>query len=66
MLKTPLAELAARGLTDRQIAERLVLSVRTIQTHLVRAYRKLQVGSRRELATALTAAMTAAEPRFVS
>jgi DNA-binding NarL/FixJ family response regulator len=56
-----LAELAARGLTDRQIAERLVLSVRTVQTHLARAYRKLQVGSRRELATALTAAMTAAE-----
>ena len=48
-----LARLAARGMSDRQIAERLVLSVRTVQTHLARAYRKLQVGSRRDLAAAL-------------
>jgi DNA-binding CsgD family transcriptional regulator/energy-coupling factor transporter ATP-binding protein EcfA2 len=43
------ARLAASGLTDREIAERLVLSVRTIETHLTRAYRKLGVQSRRGL-----------------
>lgn len=30
--------LAARGLTDKEIAERLSLSVSTIRTHLVRFY----------------------------
>ncbi|MGN9811266.1 LuxR C-terminal-related transcriptional regulator [Micromonospora sp. BQ11] len=47
------AGFAARGLSDRQIAEQLVLSVRTVQTHLGRAYRKLAVTSRHDLADAL-------------
>ncbi|MFB6575943.1 AAA family ATPase [Streptomyces sp. NPDC056402] len=40
------AELAAAGLSSRQVAERLVLSTRTIDTHLGNAYRKLGVSSR--------------------
>ncbi len=47
------AALAAAALTDRQIAERLVLSVRTVESHLARAYRKLGLSSRRELGGAL-------------
>ena len=43
------ARLAARGLTDRGIADRLVLSVRTVESHLASAYRKLGIGSRRQL-----------------
>jgi DNA-binding CsgD family transcriptional regulator len=48
--------LAARGVTSRQIAERLVLSVRTVNNHLQNAYTKLGVGSRSELATVLETA----------
>jgi DNA-binding NarL/FixJ family response regulator len=44
------AGLAARGLTSKDIAERLFLSVRTVDNHLQRAYTKLGVSSRRELA----------------
>jgi DNA-binding CsgD family transcriptional regulator len=42
--------LAARGLTNREIAERLVVSVRTVDNHLHNAYAKLGVEHRDELA----------------
>lgn len=42
-------ELAATGLTNREIGERLFVSPRTVQTHLAHAYAKLGVASRREL-----------------
>jgi predicted ATPase/DNA-binding CsgD family transcriptional regulator len=38
--------LVAEGLTDAQVAEKLVLSPRTVQAHLSSIYGKLQVGSR--------------------
>lgn len=41
--------LAARGASNAEIAERLVLSVRTVESHLYRAMRKLGVGSRQDL-----------------
>jgi DNA-binding NarL/FixJ family response regulator len=44
-----LAELAAAGRTNAEIAERLVLSVRTVESHIYRAMQKLGVGDRREL-----------------
>jgi DNA-binding CsgD family transcriptional regulator len=47
------ARLAAAGRTNREIAESLFLSVRTVETHLTHAYRKLRVRSRTELACAL-------------
>lgn len=47
------ARLAVAGRTDREIAETLVLSVRTVETHLRSAYRKLDIDSRRALGPAL-------------
>jgi DNA-binding CsgD family transcriptional regulator len=47
------ASLAAGGLSNREIAERLVVSVRTVDNHLHSAYAKLGVSGRRELAPIL-------------
>lgn len=44
------AGLASQGLANREIAERLFISVRTAETHLVRVYEKLGVHDRGELA----------------
>ncbi|MGO4236701.1 LuxR C-terminal-related transcriptional regulator [Pseudarthrobacter sp. YAF2] len=48
-----IVELAVQGLTDREIAQRLMVSVRTVEGHLYRTYVKLGVRSRDELETAL-------------
>ena len=48
--------LAAEGLTNVEIAERLFLSVRTVDHHISAAMHKLGVTGRRELAAALRAA----------
>ena len=48
-----IARLAAQGLRDKDIAEALTLSVRTIESHLATTYRKLNIASRRELDGAL-------------
>ena len=47
--ETQLVELARQGLTNAEIAERLVLSVRTVESHLYRAMQKLGISDRREL-----------------
>jgi len=44
-----LVELAKQGLTNPEIAERLVLSVRTVESHLYRAMQKLGISDRRDL-----------------
>lgn len=41
-------KLAAKGMSTKDIAERLTLSVRTVQAHLGTVFSKLQVGSRME------------------
>ncbi len=47
------ALLAQTGLSSHAIAERLYLSVRTVDSHLARIYTKLGITGRRELAAAL-------------
>jgi len=47
------AELAAAGRSNPEIAQTLFVTRRTVETHLTSAYRKLDVGSRDELAAAL-------------
>jgi DNA-binding CsgD family transcriptional regulator len=50
-----IAQLAADGLTNRDIGQRLYLSHRTIATHLYRVFPKLGITARGELAAALAA-----------
>ena len=45
-----ITRLAAEGLSNREIGERLFLSPRTVSTHLYRIYPKVNVSSRAELA----------------
>jgi DNA-binding CsgD family transcriptional regulator len=45
--------LAAQGLSNREIAERLVVSIRTTEGHLYRASAKLGITNRAELAPLL-------------
>jgi DNA-binding NarL/FixJ family response regulator len=45
--------LAAGGLSNREIAQRLVVSVRTVENHLYRACTKLGTSDRAELAALL-------------
>jgi DNA-binding CsgD family transcriptional regulator len=49
------ARLAAQGLSNAQIAQDLFVTLKTVQTHLARTYRKLDITSRRELERALGA-----------
>jgi DNA-binding CsgD family transcriptional regulator len=44
-----IVELARRGATNAELAERLAVSVRTVETHLYRAMHKLGVRDRRDL-----------------
>jgi DNA-binding CsgD family transcriptional regulator len=48
------AELAAAGRSNREIAAVLVVTVRTVETHLSRVYNKLGVRSRTQLAAQVT------------
>ena len=48
------AQLAAQGLTNREIAQALFVSHPTVVTHLGHCYQKLNIGSRADLPAALT------------
>jgi DNA-binding CsgD family transcriptional regulator len=57
------AELAAEGLTNREVAQALFVSEKTVETHLGRVYRKLDIKSRHALPAALAERQQAtAEP----
>jgi DNA-binding CsgD family transcriptional regulator len=47
------ARMAADGLSNREIAQRLFVTRRTVEVHLTSTYRKLGIESRDELPTAL-------------
>ena len=51
--ETQIAELAALGLSNREIGERLFLSHRTVSSHLYLMFPKLGIASRGQLAAAL-------------
>lgn len=54
-----IAEMAAEGLSNREIAQALFITVRTVEMHLTAAYRKLDVTSRKALPAALSAVTSA-------
>lgn len=47
------ARMASEGRTNREIAEALFISMRTVETHLTHAYQKLEISSRSQLGSAL-------------
>jgi DNA-binding CsgD family transcriptional regulator len=51
-----ICELAAAGKSNREIAQELFLSAKTVETHLLSSYRKLGVNGRTELAAELAEA----------
>jgi DNA-binding CsgD family transcriptional regulator len=50
-----IAEFASQGLSNREIAQALFVTARTVEGHLTSVFRKLQVDSRDELPAALAA-----------
>ena len=44
-------KLTAKGMSNKEISDKLFISERTVQTHLIRIYRKLRVNSRTKAVT---------------
>ncbi|MFE3782247.1 BTAD domain-containing putative transcriptional regulator [Amycolatopsis sp. NPDC059090] len=61
-LERRVAELAATGTSNVEIAVELTMSRREVHSHLSRAMQKLEAGSREELAEMITAVVEPAEP----
>jgi len=55
-----IAQLAAAGMSNREIGQRLYLSPRTVGSHLYRMFPKLGISSRAELVSVLSAAAVSA------
>ncbi len=55
-----IAELASQGLTNREIAQTLFVTARTVEGHLTSIFRKLQLDSRNELPAMLASARVSA------
>ncbi|TML85403.1 MAG: hypothetical protein E6G09_05800 [Actinobacteria bacterium] len=55
-----IAELASQGLTNREIAQNLFVTARTVEGHLTSIFRKLQLDSRNELPAMLASARVSA------
>lgn len=56
------AQLAAEELSNKEIAQALFVTVKTVEQHLGRAYRKLDISSRRQLGAALGGSAGTAPP----
>jgi DNA-binding CsgD family transcriptional regulator len=56
-----IAEMAADGLTNREIAQALFVTVKTIETHMAHVFQKLDVDSRKQLAALLHARLGTSE-----
>ena len=56
------AQMAAEELSNKEIAQALFVTVKTVEQHLGRVYRKLDISSRRQLGAALGASAETAPP----
>jgi DNA-binding CsgD family transcriptional regulator len=56
------ADLAAGGMRNKEIAQALFVTKRTVEMHLSNAYRKLEISSRDELPVALSEPLTGTAP----
>jgi DNA-binding CsgD family transcriptional regulator len=56
------AGLAAEGMTNREVAAALGVTPKTVEAHLARAYRKLEISSRAELGARMATASPAEPP----
>ena len=54
--------MAAEDLSNKDIAQTLFVTVKTVEQHLGRVYRKLDISSRKQLSAALAARAEAAAP----
>jgi DNA-binding CsgD family transcriptional regulator len=54
--------MAAEELSNKEIAQALFVTVKTVEQHLGRVYRKLGIRSRRQLGAALSASAETAPP----
>ena len=52
------AQLAADGMSNKEIAQTLFVTIKTVEVHLSHAYRKLEINSRAQLDKALTDSRT--------
>jgi DNA-binding CsgD family transcriptional regulator len=56
------ARMAAEGMSNKELAQALFVTVKAVEVHLSSVYRKLQIGSRGQLAEALRGSRDASEP----
>ena len=57
-----MAQLAADGMSNKNIAQTLFVTIKTVEVHLSHAYRKLGIGSRVQLHKALLTPPQSAAP----
>ena len=60
------ARLVATGRTNRQVADELVVSIKTVEYHLANVYGKLRIRSRQELVPIFGPVDTGRQPRMAS
>ena len=48
-----MAQLAADGMSNKEVAQTLFVTIKTVEVHLTSAYRKLEISSRVQLDKAL-------------